>query len=181
MSVKKEVVPVIIEGLRRLEYRGYDSAGIAVAGNGDRPAVRRAEGKLRNLEEVIRLQAARRHLRHRPHPLGHARPSHRRKRPSASRLHRQDRGRAQRHRRKLSHPKEEADRGRPQVHHRDRHRSHRSPDRKASTLKRQRPPVHSGGGGSADSKRTQWSFCSGGDLRPTSPTKLLLLATVPRR
>ena len=29
---KKEVVPIIIEGLRRLEYRGYDSAGIAVAG-----------------------------------------------------------------------------------------------------------------------------------------------------
>ena len=33
---KKEVVPVIIEGLRRLEYRGYDSAGIAVSGNGDK-------------------------------------------------------------------------------------------------------------------------------------------------
>jgi glutamate synthase domain-containing protein 1 len=32
---KKSVVPIIIEGLRRLEYRGYDSAGIAVAGNGN--------------------------------------------------------------------------------------------------------------------------------------------------
>jgi glutamine---fructose-6-phosphate transaminase (isomerizing) len=52
---KKEVVPIIIEGLRRLEYRGYDSAGIAVAGNGDQLQIRRAEGKLRNLEEVIRL------------------------------------------------------------------------------------------------------------------------------
>lgn len=51
---KKEVVPVIIDGLRRLEYRGYDSAGIAVCGNGDGLQVRRAEGKLRNLEEVIR-------------------------------------------------------------------------------------------------------------------------------
>src|SRR6202020_751721 len=51
---KKSVVPVIIEGLRRLEYRGYDSAGIAVAGNGDGLQLRRAEGKLRNLEEVIR-------------------------------------------------------------------------------------------------------------------------------
>jgi len=29
---KKRVVPVILDGLRRLEYRGYDSAGIAVAG-----------------------------------------------------------------------------------------------------------------------------------------------------
>src|SRR5437016_832638 len=53
---KKRVVPVIIEGLRRLEYRGYDSAGIAVAGNGDGPQIRRAEGKLRNLEETIRLK-----------------------------------------------------------------------------------------------------------------------------
>jgi glutamine---fructose-6-phosphate transaminase (isomerizing) len=51
---KKEVVPVIIEGLRKLEYRGYDSAGIAVAGNGEGLQVRRAEGKLRNLEDVIR-------------------------------------------------------------------------------------------------------------------------------
>ena len=53
---KKRVVPVIIEGLRRLEYRGYDSAGIAVCGNGEGLQVRRAEGKLRNLEEVIRLK-----------------------------------------------------------------------------------------------------------------------------
>jgi len=51
---KKEVVPVIIEGLRRLEYRGYDSAGIAVAGNSNGLQIRRAEGKLRNLEDVIR-------------------------------------------------------------------------------------------------------------------------------
>src|SRR5580658_4215926 len=52
---KKPVVPIIVEGLRRLEYRGYDSAGIAVAGNGDKLQIRRAEGKLRNLEEAIRL------------------------------------------------------------------------------------------------------------------------------
>jgi glutamine---fructose-6-phosphate transaminase (isomerizing) len=51
---KKSVVPIIIDGLRRLEYRGYDSAGIAVGGNGDGLQILRAEGKLRNLEEVIR-------------------------------------------------------------------------------------------------------------------------------
>jgi glucosamine--fructose-6-phosphate aminotransferase (isomerizing) len=50
----KQVVPLIIEGLRRLEYRGYDSAGIAVGGTGDGLQLRRAPGKLRNLEEVIR-------------------------------------------------------------------------------------------------------------------------------
>jgi glucosamine--fructose-6-phosphate aminotransferase (isomerizing) len=49
----KPVVPVIIEGLRRLEYRGYDSAGIAVAGGPNGLELRRAPGKLRNLEAVI--------------------------------------------------------------------------------------------------------------------------------
>jgi glucosamine--fructose-6-phosphate aminotransferase (isomerizing) len=56
----RKVVPVIIEGLRRLEYRGYDSAGIAV-GSPSRSTlplptleIRRAPGKLSNLEEVLR-------------------------------------------------------------------------------------------------------------------------------
>jgi glucosamine--fructose-6-phosphate aminotransferase (isomerizing) len=54
---KKKVVPVILEGLRRLEYRGYDSAGIAV-GSPARSTLelRRAPGKLANLEEVLREQ-----------------------------------------------------------------------------------------------------------------------------
>ena len=49
----KSVVPTIIEGLRRLEYRGYDSAGIAVAGGPHGLELRRAPGKLKNLEAVI--------------------------------------------------------------------------------------------------------------------------------
>jgi glucosamine--fructose-6-phosphate aminotransferase (isomerizing) len=52
----KQVVPVIIDGLRKLEYRGYDSAGIAVVDEEHDLEIRRAEGKLRNLEEAIRLQ-----------------------------------------------------------------------------------------------------------------------------
>src|SRR3954467_604892 len=51
---KKSVVPVIIEGLRKLEYRGYDSAGIAVAGKSALLEVCRAEGKLKNLEEALK-------------------------------------------------------------------------------------------------------------------------------
>src|ERR1044071_9498812 len=51
----KQVVPLIIDGLRKLEYRGYDSAGIAVVGEDHHLEERRAEGKTRNLEEVIRL------------------------------------------------------------------------------------------------------------------------------
>src|SRR5271166_1268072 len=54
---EKKVVPVIIEGLRRLEYRGYDSAGIAVGSPSTSTLdVRRAKGKLGNLEEVLREQ-----------------------------------------------------------------------------------------------------------------------------
>jgi glucosamine--fructose-6-phosphate aminotransferase (isomerizing) len=49
----KKVVPVIIEGLRKLEYRGYDSAGIAVVSKDGKLEIRRAAGKLRNLEEAI--------------------------------------------------------------------------------------------------------------------------------
>lgn len=52
----KQVVPLIIDGLRKLEYRGYDSAGIAVVDEDHHLSLRRAEGKLRNLEETIRLQ-----------------------------------------------------------------------------------------------------------------------------
>ncbi len=51
----KQVVPLIIEGLRKLEYRGYDSAGIAVVNEDHDLEIRRAKGKLRNLEEAIRL------------------------------------------------------------------------------------------------------------------------------
>src|SRR6202008_5036664 len=52
---RKKVVPVILEGLRRLEYRGYDSAGIAVGSPQTALLeVCRAPGKLQNLEEVLR-------------------------------------------------------------------------------------------------------------------------------
>jgi glucosamine--fructose-6-phosphate aminotransferase (isomerizing) len=48
----KDVVPVLIDGLRRLEYRGYDSAGVAVVKDGHID-LRRSAGKLSNLESVI--------------------------------------------------------------------------------------------------------------------------------
>src|SRR3982751_91088 len=50
----REAVPVVVDGLRRLEYRGYDSAGVAVFSDAKVLEVRRASGKLCNLEEVIR-------------------------------------------------------------------------------------------------------------------------------
>ena len=49
----QDPVKVIVEGLRRLEYRGYDSAGVAVVGENGEISIRRASGKLRDLEKVI--------------------------------------------------------------------------------------------------------------------------------
>ena len=92
----KRVVPVLLEGLQRLQYRGYDSAGLAVMHDG-KLDVRRSTGKLRNLEEKIRLDPAGRRLRHRAHALGHARRSHGGERPPASRLPPNRGGGSQRH------------------------------------------------------------------------------------
>lgn len=50
----RSAVPIILDGLRRLEYRGYDSAGVAVITDSCELLVRRASGKLRNLEETVR-------------------------------------------------------------------------------------------------------------------------------
>src|ERR1700691_2588228 len=51
----RKAVPIILDGLKRLEYRGYDSAGVAVLEDNDCLSVRRAQGKLRNLEDALRL------------------------------------------------------------------------------------------------------------------------------
>jgi glucosamine--fructose-6-phosphate aminotransferase (isomerizing) len=67
----RDVVPVLIGGLKKLEYRGYDSAGVAVVnGSGVDPAVEviRAEGKLSNLE--LKLED---HALHGTFGMGHTR------------------------------------------------------------------------------------------------------------
>ncbi len=51
----KPVVPVLLDGLRRMEYRGYDSAGVALVGPGG-ISLRRSAGKLSNLENTIRVE-----------------------------------------------------------------------------------------------------------------------------
>ncbi len=51
----KPVVPVLLEGLRRMEYRGYDSAGVAVV-SPEGITLRRSAGKLANLEQAIRVE-----------------------------------------------------------------------------------------------------------------------------
>ena len=87
---KRDVAPLLLEGLQRLEYRGYDSAGIVITarlrrsaapedGQGQGPGPRPGGP---------RAQAVRRHHRHRAHPLGHPRRPERRQRAPAPRRRR---------------------------------------------------------------------------------------------
>ena len=50
----ENVTGVIIEGLKKLEYRGYDSAGIALCGHENNLLVRKKKGRISNLEDLIR-------------------------------------------------------------------------------------------------------------------------------
>ncbi|MGB2845621.1 MAG: glutamine--fructose-6-phosphate aminotransferase, partial [Candidatus Aminicenantaceae bacterium] len=49
----KSVVPILVEGLKKLEYRGYDSAGVAVV-NKSKIQVRRVKGKIIGLEKNLK-------------------------------------------------------------------------------------------------------------------------------
>ena len=69
-----QAAPILLDGLAKLEYRGYDSAGIAVENAAGKIEVVKAKGRLRVLSEMTDGGAAvPGQLRHRPHPLGHPR------------------------------------------------------------------------------------------------------------
>jgi len=58
-AARRDIVPVLVEGLRRLEYRGYDSAGVAVLNGASPPALERvrAAGRVAELADRIQRQA----------------------------------------------------------------------------------------------------------------------------
>ena len=85
----RQAAPLLLEGLKRLEYRGYDSAGLALVDQG-RIEVHKAAGKIAALEKALGASLPRRTDRHRPHALGHARRSQYHQRAPAHRLRRDD-------------------------------------------------------------------------------------------
>ena len=129
---RKIAQPLLIEGLKRLEYRGYDSAGIAVI-DGQRqsahPPRHRAHQRPGRIP-VARCAAARGPPGHGPHPLGHPWRAHRSQRPSPHRRHRPHRPGSQRHHRKLRRPQATPHRKRPHLFQPDRHRSPGDADRR---------------------------------------------------
>ena len=64
----REAAPILLGGLQRLEYRGYDSAGVATLAGGVRLEVRRAIGKLDNLRKLLHENALDGHI-----GMGHTR------------------------------------------------------------------------------------------------------------
>ena len=149
--------PQLIDALKRLEYRGYDSAGVATLEHGVLTR-RRAQGKLKNLEARLAQRAAVGNHRHRPHPLGDPRPSDREQRPSAR--HRAACGRAQRHHREFRRAAPRAASQGRQIRHRDRHRSRRAPGQPGDGARR--VAGRGGQGGAAAAARR---LCAGVPVR----------------
>ncbi len=69
---KTNAVPILLDGLRRLEYRGYDSAGLAVL-NGGGLEVRKRVGRIANLAALLQEAPVEGIGRPLAHPLGDAR------------------------------------------------------------------------------------------------------------
>ena len=104
----RQAAPFLLEGLRRLEYRGYDSAGIAVSTTralSSSPAPR-ANSRLCFPSSTGRCLSG--HYRHRPHALGHPWQAGRAQRPSAPVGKREDRRDPQRHHRELRRAQSES-------------------------------------------------------------------------
>ena len=71
---EQPAAPILLEGLSKLEYRGYDSAGIAVRNEKtDKIAIVKAKGRLKILAEKQITGKCARHMRDRSYTMGHSR------------------------------------------------------------------------------------------------------------
>jgi hypothetical protein len=102
----KDAYPILINGLKRLEYRGYDSAGRRLAGQ-DVLTIHKCQGKVSDLEAHVDGRSMCGHRGHRPHPLGHARSAQRCQRAPAPEHQRRSGADPQRDHRELRAIKEE--------------------------------------------------------------------------
>ena len=121
----RDIVPILVEGLKRLEYRGYDSCGVAVHQHGELRRTRSTSRGGRARCARWRTTHRRRH-RHRPHALGHARRAGGAQRAPAF-LQRPHCARAQRHHREPRRAARRAAGQGLQVREPDRHRGRRPP------------------------------------------------------
>ena len=80
---REPVAGQLVDALKRLEYRGYDSAGVATLEHGHARRAAAPKASCKNLESRLDERAARRQHRHRPYALGDARPAEREQRASA--------------------------------------------------------------------------------------------------
>ena len=121
----RNIVPILIEGLKRLEYRGYDSCGVAVHQGGELKRAR-STARVAQLEASAAEAGTGRRHRHRPHPLGHAWRAGGAQRAPAL-LQQPHRAGAQRHHRKPRRAARRAAGPRLRLQQPDRHRGHRPP------------------------------------------------------
>ncbi|AAU36795.1 GlmS protein [[Mannheimia] succiniciproducens MBEL55E] len=70
---QRDVAEILVDGLHRLEYRGYDSAGVAVLNNAHEMQIVRRVGKVKALDDAIAKNALLGGNRYCAHPLGNSR------------------------------------------------------------------------------------------------------------
>ena len=124
----RNIVPMLIDGVRRLEYRGYDSTGLAVInGTAQHPRLQRlvSTARVAHLAEQARSSQARRNHRHLAHAVGDARRTDADERASA-RVELRDRRRSQRHHRELRSAARPAEGRGLRIPDADRHRGDRA-------------------------------------------------------
>ena len=71
LGTKRQAYPVLIKGLKRLEYRGYDSAGVALINSNDELNVYKAKGKVSELETVCADKNIRRYYWYSTYKMGY--------------------------------------------------------------------------------------------------------------